>query len=83
MHVHIHKTPLPGFAGVEVVKADDLGLAALVRKAVQHLLHIDQDFGLQRLVHQALRRAPDQAPTFLQYVQGHSDRHHRIQPQPT
>ena len=73
--MHVHKSSLPRFARGDVVKANDGHLITMVRKARQSFIDLRNHFGLYRLVHQALRRTPDEMKAFFQNIEGHRNGH--------
>ena len=81
VHVHIDKAALPGAARGHMVEAQRPRRLAL-HEALQRGLDGGLHLGFGSLVHQALRRAPDQFQAFLEDVERHQDGCRGIQPQP-
>jgi len=77
VHVQVDEAALAGAPGHDMVEPDRLAL-----ERGQRLLDLPAHLGLDRHVHQAVGRAPDEQHPLAHDVARHADGHHRVQPEP-
>ncbi|MCY1530804.1 hypothetical protein D9M68_660100 [compost metagenome] len=82
VHVQVGKAALAGAARHHVVEAQPVALGMVGGEGVERGAHGGERLGIERLVHQALRRAPHELEALAHDVERHADGDQRVEPEP-